>query len=104
MIDKTVIIDTLLRKLVRLPVGEYVDMRTYKRNRAVVFVRRGEDDFLVIEDGYEQQRFENVPLFKVKKLLKTLLQREFPRSTKIRVYTPGRFDEDDWRAMNRKVI
>jgi hypothetical protein len=104
MIDKTVIVETLLQRLAKLPIGEYLDMRTYKRNRAVIFVRQDEDTFLVIEEGFERQRFESVPRARLKKLIKTLLQREFPRSTKIRVYTMGRFDEETWRAMNRKVL
>ncbi len=104
MIDKSVILETLLQKLAKLSAGEYIDMRTYKRNRAVVFVRQGDGTFLVMEDGFERQRFENVPQAGLRKLIKTLLQREFPRSTKIRVYTMGRFDEETWRAMQRKVL
>ncbi|NDV27855.1 hypothetical protein [Desulfovibrio sp. JC010] len=85
MLDKASAIETVIRKLKKLPVGRGLDLRTYKRDRSVVILRTAEDDFEVIEDGFDQQRFSED--FKgLKKLLKKLLKREFPRSNKIRVY------------------
>ncbi len=104
MIDKTRIIPVLLTKLQSLPHGHYLDVRTYKRNRYVLFVRTGEDAFLIIENGYSKQRFENVPLGKISKLLKTLLKTEFPRSTKVRVYNMGQYDESSAQSTTRKVL
>ncbi len=93
MIDKATALRTLPRKLAALPLGHALDLRTYKRNRSVVFARQGDDAYLVIENGYEQRRFEAVPASGLRRLLKALLAREFPRSTKIRLYDLGLFDE-----------
>ena len=104
MIDKTNIISAVMERLQALPTGHYLDVRTYKRNRYVFFVKKGEDKFLIIENGYFQERFENVSIKKIKKLFKTLLKREFPRSTKIRVYNMGQYDEEEAEKMQRKTL
>ena len=104
MIDKTNIIPAVLERLQALPMGHYLDVRTYKRNRYVFFVKKGEDDFLIIESGYFQERFEKVPMKKIKKLFKTLLKKEFPRSTRIRVYNMGEYDEETAENTQRKVL
>ncbi|WP_028575607.1 hypothetical protein [Desulfonatronovibrio hydrogenovorans] len=104
MIDKSSSIPAILERLQNLPVGHYLDVRTYKRNRFVLLVKKGEDDFLIIENGYFQERFENIPMKKIKKLFKTLLKKEFPRSTKIRVYNMGEYDEQTAENIERKVL
>jgi hypothetical protein len=104
MIDKTNIIPAVLERLQTLPAGHYLDVRTYKRNRYVFFVKKGEDEFLIIENGYFQERFEKVPMKKIKKLFKTLLKKEFPRSTKIRVYNMGEYNEETAENTQRKVL
>ena len=104
MIDKTNIIPAVMERLQTLPVGHYLDIRTYKRNRYVFFVKKGEDDFLIVENGYFQERFEKVPMKKIKKLFKTLLKKEFPRSTKIRVYNMGEYNEEEAENTQRKVL
>ena len=103
MIDKDKIIDTVREKLKKLPVGHYLDLRTYKRNRSVIIVKKGEDNFLVIENGYYQERF-HLKEEKLNKLLKTLLRKEFPRSNKIRLYVMGNFKEDEALKIKRKVL
>ena len=103
MIDKTKIIDTVRERLKKLPDGHYLDLRTYKRNRSVVIVKIDADNLLVIEDGYFNQRFQ-IKTEKLKKLLKTLLKKEFPRSHKIRLYVMGRFAEDELVQINRKIL
>ena len=103
MIDKATALTVLPRKLAALPEGHALDMRTYKRNRSVVFVRQGDDAFLVLEKGFEEHRFESVPLSGMRKLLKTLLAREFPRSTKIRLYDLGPF-EPSKASLARKTL
>ena len=72
MFDKTAIIPAVLQKLKKLPVGHCIDLRTYKRNRSVVIVKKEEDKYLVVENGYFQEEFE-VSFSKLKKLLKNLL-------------------------------
>ncbi|WP_419778484.1 hypothetical protein [Maridesulfovibrio sp.] len=85
MIDKSSAIETVLRKLKKISLGHGLDLRTYKRDRSVVILRTGENAYTVIEDGFDQERF-NEDFKGLKKLLKKLLKKEFPRSNKIRVY------------------
>lgn len=103
MIDKTEIIDAVNERLKKLPVGHSLDLRTYKRNRSVIIVKIGEDDLLIIEDGFFKERF-HISSDKVKKLLTTLLRKEFPRSHKIRLYTMGRFTEEETKNTTRKIL
>jgi hypothetical protein len=103
MIDKDKIIGTVVEKLKKLPVEHYLDLRTYKRNRSLVIVKKSEDDFLIIEDGYFHERY-SLRLDKLKKTLKTLLKKEFPRSRKIRLYVLEKFSEDDVLKLHRKIL
>lgn len=103
MIDKDKIIETVRERLKKLPVGHYLDLRTYKRNRSVIIVNKGEENLLVIENGYYQEIF-HLKEEKLNKLLKTLLRKEFPRSNKIRLYVMGNFKEDEALKIKRKVL
>lgn len=103
MIDKTTIIEVIMDKLKKLPNGYYLDVRTYKRNRSVLVVKNKEDDILIIEDGYFQDRF-HIHINKIKKALKVLLRKEFPRSNKIRIYSMGVFTGEEQGRIKRKVI
>lgn len=93
MIDKATAIPTIMNKLKKLPVGHAIDIRTYKRNRSVVIARIATDEFDVVEKGFHEERFQ-LPLSKMKKLLKNLLKKEFPRSTKMRLYDLGKSEAD----------
>lgn len=103
MIDKTQAIPIVEKKLFALPPGHCLEIRTYKRDRSVLFVKKTMDRVLVFEDGYERQEFE-IGLKGLRKLLKTLLKRKFPRSTKIRVYSLGPYDSRTSGSMKRKKI
>lgn len=103
MIDKDKIIDTVIERLSKLPVGYYMDLRTYKRNRSVIVVKKSDNELLVIEKGFYRERFE-VNLEKLKKLLKTLLKKEFPRSSKVRLYVMGEYNENEAEGVKRKKI
>ena len=103
MIAKTAIITTVLERLKNLPIDHYLDLRTYKRNRSVIIVKKCEDNFLVIEDGYQHEQFL-VQRGKIKKLLKNLLKKEFPRSRKVRLYTMGEYSPEKVKLNLRKVI
>ena len=103
MIDKEKVIDAVLKKLKKLPEGHYLDLRTYKRNRSVIIVKLNSDDLLIIENGYQFERFE-IKAETLKKRLKTLLRKEFPRSRKIRLYVMGRFSEDESLYTKRKIL
>ena len=103
MISKTRIIETVFKRLEGLPTGHYLDLRTYKRNRSVIIAKKSEGELLVIENGYFKDRFRIKPE-KLKKLLKTLLKKEFPRSRKIRLYVGEKFVENDVLTKKRKII
>jgi len=92
LIDRNTIIPSLLQRAAKLAIGDHLEARSYKRDRGFLIVREGEDRYRVIEDGFEQsdQRMLQGAL---RKHLKTLVKREFPRSHKIRVYDLGPFDE-----------
>ena len=69
MLDKSSAIETVIRKLKKVPVGRGLDLRTYKRDRSILILRTGEDSFKIVEDGFAQKQFtEN--LKGLKKLLK----------------------------------
>ncbi len=99
MNDKTTIIPTVLERLGKLQKGQCLDMRTFKRNRSVAIVCTGDDSFTVIERGFHEESWEGQTAEKVKRLLKTLLKREFPRSNKIRLYMLDSFENADVNRM-----
>ncbi len=99
MNDKATIIPTVIEKLSKLQQGQCLDMRTFKRNRSVAIICTGEDSYTVIERGFHEENWEEQSTEKVKKLLKTLLKREFPRSNKIRLYVLDSFEEADVNRM-----
>ncbi len=103
MIDKTKIIDTVCERLKKLPLGHYLDLQTYKRNRSIIVAKINEEDLLVIENGYFKERFRIKPE-KLKKSLKTLVGKEFPRSRKIRLYVMGKFVEGEALNTKRKIL
>ncbi len=103
MIDKSKIIETVCERLRNLPNGHYLDLRSYKRNRSVIIVKTGQNDLLIIENGYFKERYR-LQLDKFKKLLKTLVRKEFPRSRKLRLYMMGRFGEKEALDTKRKTL
>ena len=103
MIDKTRIVDAVCERMKTLPVSHCLDLRTYKRNRSVMIAKLAEDDLLVVENGFFKEQFRVKPE-KLRKLLKTLMKKEFPRSRKIRLYVLDKCVEDDAMNVERKVI
>jgi len=102
MIDKATALESVLRKLKKLPVGHCIDLRTYKRNRSLLILHIRELEYIIYEDGYET--IEHQVAFKgMKKLLKTLFKREFPRSNKIRMYELGEYNEEKHRREMKKL-
>ncbi len=71
-------------RLKKLPVRGRLELLTWKRDRSLVIVRETEDTVLVREEGFERHEYR-VGIARLRKLLKTLLRREFPRSRRIRV-------------------
>ncbi len=88
-----------MERLAKLQCGQCLDMRTFKRNRSVAIICTGNDSFNVIERGFHEESWEDLTAEKVKRLLKTLLKREFPRSNKIRLYMLESFENADVNRM-----
>jgi hypothetical protein len=103
MIDKSKIIETVCERLRKLPIGHYLDLRSYKRNRSIIIAKMGENELLIIENGYSKERFR-LHLGKLRKSLKVLVRKEFPRSRKIRLYEMGRFSEKEALDTKRKIL
>lgn len=91
MIDISTLIPTLLKRLKALPEGHYLDVRSYKRDRYLYIIKLEQKLYRIVESGFEQNEFE-VDESGLKKNLKVLVKREFPRSNKIRVYSMGSYD------------
>jgi CRISPR/Cas system-associated endoribonuclease Cas2 len=103
MVDKDVFLKVIVKKAEALPLGHYLDIRTYKRNRSVLLIREEEDLFRVIENGFYQNEFK-VTFKELRKLFKKLLKIEFPRSHKIRIYNMGEYDEKKAKQIKMKKL
>jgi hypothetical protein len=86
MIHINGLIPTLEKKLAGLPEGHSLDVRTFKRDRQVIVTKLPGDRLRVIENGFERKRFET-DLNGLRRLMKTLTRRDFPRSSRLRLYT-----------------
>ncbi len=86
MLDKAGALPDILSRVKKLPIGNGLDLRTYKRDRSVTVIRLAEDAYEVRENGFEKG-VHTIDFKGLKRLLKTLLKREFPRSRKIRLQT-----------------
>lgn len=80
-VDKGRLLHETLLRLHKLKSGEAVLLQPYKKDRVVCIVLSGEQ-FHIIEQGFEQNEF-TVNGNRLRKLLKTLCKREFPRSKKL---------------------
>lgn len=82
MIDLGSALSAALDRLKRLPVGGVVELLTFKRDRGAAILRVDNDVFEVREFGFRDET-ARADLKGVRKLLKTVLKREFPRSNKV---------------------
>ncbi len=83
MLDKTTAVHEVYRRLQKMDTGDTLQLLTWKQDRSLLLIKEG-NEVVVHERGFEENEFR-VDLGKIKKLLKTLLKREFPRSHKIRL-------------------
>ena len=84
LIDRATAASYVMRRLAKMNVGDSLELLTWKKDRSLMLVKKGEDEFVVFERGFVDEEYR-VGLGKLKKSLKMLLKREFPRSHKIRV-------------------
>lgn len=86
MLDKATAVAEVMRRLRKMDAGDSLELLTWKKDRSLLLVKQSEDEVVVAERGFVEEEYR-VDFSKLKKLLKTLLNREFPRSHKIRVKT-----------------
>lgn len=103
MLDIQTLIPSLLKRVAKLETGDYLEVCSYKRDRCLRLIRLDGVQIRVEEDGFEQHGFE-LPEGELKRLLKTLVKREFPRSNKVRVYEMGPWDPHRAGRVDRKRI
>ncbi len=84
MLDKATAVQEVLRRMKKMDSGESLELLTWKKDRSLLLVKQSRDEIYVYERGFVEQEYR-VAAGKLKKLLKTLLKREFPRSHKIRM-------------------
>lgn len=73
---------TPIEKLTKLKVGDKIELLTYKKDRKVIIIKKDLNIYDVIEDGFNNNKFEDISLNQLEKLLKKLQRIEFPRSNK----------------------
>lgn len=86
MFDKATAVHEVLRRLRKMETGDSLELLNWKKDRSLLLVRQSGEKVVVVERGFVEDEYR-VEFNKLKKLLKTLLKREFPRSHKIRVKT-----------------
>jgi len=84
MLDRATAVQDVMRRLQKMESGDFLKLLTWKKDRSLLLIKHNEDEILVFERGFVEEEFR-VKYSKLKKLLKSLLKREFPRSHKIRV-------------------
>lgn len=73
---------TPIENLTKLKVGDKIELLTYKKDRKVIIIKKDLNIYDVIEDGFNYNKFEDISLNQLEKLLKKLQRIEFPRSNK----------------------
>lgn len=84
MIDISNFIDITLIKLKSLEIGQGLSLLTFKKDRKITIIKN-DNCFSLYEDGFYKENFFNLDYKNLKKLLKTLGRKEFPRSNKLHV-------------------
>ncbi len=103
MIDRDSAVSSVIDRLYGLPVGGCLDVRSYKRNRSVAIARTHDHCFEILERGFEE-RLIRCDRAELKKILKTVFNREFPRSTRLRLYVLADAEAIRASAMARKIL
>ncbi len=86
MLDKATAVQKVLRCLRKMEIGDSLELLTWKKDRSLLLVKQSGEKVVVVERGFVEEEYQ-VEFNKLKKLLKSLLKREFPCSHKIRIKT-----------------
>jgi len=84
LIDIGSALPTTISRLNRLPVEHHLVLYTFKKDRSITILKLSHNTFQVTEHGF-QEKVLTVETAKLRKVLKNLLKREFPRSNKVRL-------------------
>ncbi|MCK5340673.1 MAG: hypothetical protein KAJ60_06335 [Desulfobulbaceae bacterium] len=85
LINRDSAIERVISILKKLKPDQGVEVLSYKRNRGISLVLVDNDTVFLRERGYVTEEYE-IPMDVLRKTMKTLVKREFPRSRKVRVY------------------
>lgn len=94
------VFDTL-KRLDEIDINNCLDIRSYKKNRKVI-IEKLDDTFNLYEDGFFKETFLNLSRNDLKKLLKSIEKKEFPRSNKLRFYILSSKEDSVCRANYRE--
>ena len=86
MLDKATTLQEVLRRLRKMEAGDSLELLTWKKDRSLLLIKQSGEKVAVVERGFVEEEYL-VEFRKLRKLLKTLLKREFPRSHKVRIKT-----------------
>ena len=69
-----------IERMETLSVGDRVELLTHKRDRKIVILKTGDSTYDVLESGFKENVFPDVPHSDVLKWLKRLKPIEFPKN------------------------
>ncbi len=81
-VDKGRLLHETMSRLSKLQSGEAVLLQPYKKDRSVCVIVLANKTFKILEQGFGQNEFL-VDAKKIRKFLKIVCKREFPRSNKV---------------------
>ncbi|MGL5417658.1 MAG: hypothetical protein ACRDAU_18465 [Clostridium sp.] len=90
-----------LKRLDELEPNNCLDIRSYKKNRKVI-IEKLVNSYNLYEDGFFKETYLDLSKNELKKLLKSIEKKEFPRSNKLRFYILPSKDESVCRANYRE--
>ncbi|EGT3617424.1 hypothetical protein FHH43_14540 [Clostridium perfringens] len=83
MVSITDFIDVALYTLKRIEINDKVNFKTFKKDRQVKIEKLEDGLFNVKEDGFDRKIFRSIDEKELKKSLKYLQKKEFPKSNKL---------------------
>lgn len=84
MINCDDFVAAVIRQMKSAQPGQGLEVLTFKGDRSITITKTAPDTYLVTEKGFTAAQYPDLSLEKLKKVLKTLEKREFPRSNKLR--------------------
>lgn len=82
MVDMSNFIDFTVIKLKQIEVGQGVCLLTFKKDRHVTVIKE-QEGFTIKEAGFYHEVFEAPDEKHLRKILKTMVRKEFPRSNRL---------------------